>query len=248
MKRLNIKLVSDIHLSENYQPHWQDVIDNVGKVLILAGDICRIENDNILIKFLTELCTQSAFEKIIYICGNHEFYNGCGRTVVGLTAFLRQATKHLERLTILDNETIDIGNIRVYGGTMWFASPPDFNYALDIFDEHAMPISRLWLQREHYKFLHGLERAISQAHIDKKRLLVATHYPPFYHGKKISLHAEIKKFLKKESVYIWMYGHTHYNADFLTNGDCRIVSNQRAGDGYDKEKLVSLGDIYKNYF
>lgn len=246
---MKIKLVSDIHLSPTNLLDWRKVVADEGEYMIINGDTCRIEYQEILVDFLERLCHESNFEKIIFIFGNHEFYNSHRQTCIGLIALLRQLTQHLHNLVILDNDTIDLGeNIRLYGGTMWHSSSIEYNPTLDIFDEHGHPVSRVWLQREYYKFLHGLETAINGAHRDNKRLIVASHYAPIYiEPSKITYYPEIIRYLNKMSVYIWMYGHTHLNMDFLTPGDTRIVSNQCPGVGFETTKVIRFKDEYKKY-
>lgn len=252
MSDIHIKLVSDVHLTETFQPHWRDIIDDNGDYLILAGDICRIEYMSILQHFLQTLCTESSFKKIIYVCGNHEFYSSFGETIERKKALLRHYVGNLPKLVILDNNTIDIGkNVRVYGGTMWFSSPPTYQPHLQLYDAYG-PVNRNWMQLEYHKCLSELDHAIIRAHADKKRLLVVTHYPPmFITPQKDGWHVQdipdINHYLNKHHVYIWMSGHTHHNADVMLPTDVRLVSNQFQGNGYEKTKLIKLTDVYKQY-
>jgi hypothetical protein len=38
--------------------------------------------------------------------------------------------------------------------------------------------------------------------------------------------------MKRHPIAVWAHGHTHTNTDFLAEGGCRVISNQR---GYPSE-------------
>jgi len=43
--------------------------------------------------------------------------------------------------------------------------------------------------------------------------------------------------MERHPIDLWVFGHTHYNVDFVAEGGCRVVSNQR---GYPRD--VALRD------
>ncbi len=55
----------------------------------------------------------AAFAHVILVPGNHEHYDGVFEDTAAL---LR---RYLDSITILDNETVDIGGVRFFGTTLW---------------------------------------------------------------------------------------------------------------------------------
>lgn len=101
-------------------------------VLVLAGDIClanqllpvadpyisATQRRDMLIDFFQKCASE--FKDVIYICGNHEHYNGDFAKSYDI---LREQLGFIKNLHILDKETITIDDITFIGGTLW----TDFN-------------------------------------------------------------------------------------------------------------------------
>lgn len=121
---MKLQYVSDIHLE------WdQDiVIPNYdgSDALILAGDICVAEyfgrseaspyhaKAKKFLEFFKS-CSEN-FKDVIYIMGNHESYKGYIDKTVSI---LRENLKPFPNIHILDNEFIEINDIRFVGTTLW---------------------------------------------------------------------------------------------------------------------------------
>lgn len=245
-------LISDLHLQT--PTNWQTFIKNTSTdYLILAGDICRITKMDILLEFLTSVCLLP-FKKVVYVCGNHEFYNKQGYTYCGLLAILREKTRQLEKLVILNNEIINIEqNLRIFGTTLWSQLPDEWaGPILPIFDENGLVVTRNWMHREHFTALHKLDTEILRARVENKRLIVVSHYAPTFENTLKPEHYQTKQrffycspldqYLYKSKIYTWMFGHTHVNVDYLTRGDTRLVTNQYPGEGFDNGKIISIRD------
>ena len=95
-------------------------------VLILAGDIIEARiltaskestkypiKRNTL-KIFEELC--KAYEKVLYVMGNHEHYRGTLQKTKGI---IEDATDHLDNFVVLENEVIAINDVKVFGATFW---------------------------------------------------------------------------------------------------------------------------------
>lgn len=249
-------LVSDIHLTKKDAAHWKEYISDGTETLVLAGDICQLENMDVIVKFLTELCNESGYKSILYVCGNHEFYNHMGYTMIGLLAQFKYETKHLSKLKILQNETVDIGDhLRVFGTTLW-SHIPTRQLTLPIFDEFGDLVTSNWMNREHYTSLTALDKAIQNAGKEGKRLIVVSHYAPSFTGTLLPEHLSNEKkdknvyycsnldhLLYSRVVYTWMYGHTHVNVDLLTPGNTRLVTNQYKGKHFNMHKNIIIRDV-----
>ena len=137
---MKISLVSDVHLE------FGDLDFDNGQgaeVLILGGDICVAHDitqrdpygvmgpeyrSNRFHDFF-QRC-HDRFPHVIYIVGNHEYYNGDFATSF---AHLKDVLGYLPRLHVLEKESITIGDITFLCGTLWTdmnAEDPDTLYRI----------------------------------------------------------------------------------------------------------------------
>lgn len=270
---MNFTIISDIHLNETNNPDWNTIIKDSNEILILAGDIGRIE-EPYLIPFLDKLCKESHFHKIIYVLGNHEYYTKIGIPFNQLfIKFYSETEKYRPKFVILDNEYIDISkprprlladadstNLRIFGTTLWSQVPNFYAITLPIVTENGTNVNYNWFSKKHFDALCSLDYIIEKSQKDKKRLIVVSHYSPtFGENQNLTLKpdhysspyrfaycSELKDYLSKNKVYTWIYGHTHVDVDFLTVGDTRLVTNQYCGTNF-STKVIRIKDEFKNY-
>jgi len=136
---MKIKLVSDLHLA------FRDVKivnDQDYDVLILGGDICIAQDlhdhpepantaDQVAIAAGTGLGRRQQtaqrfrdffkrcsfqFPHVIYIMGNHEFYNG--KFYAGID-YMREECAKYPNVYMLENDTKVIDDVTFIGGTLW---------------------------------------------------------------------------------------------------------------------------------
>jgi hypothetical protein len=50
--------------------------------------------------------------------------------------------------------------------------------------------------------------------------------------------ADFSAMMRKHRIDVWCHGHTHTNTDFVAEGNCRVLSNQR---GYPREIAQGIG-------
>jgi len=123
---VKISLASDIHLEFG---DLDFVNDQGAEVLILSGDICVAHDitqrdpygvmgpeyrSNRFHDFF-QRC-HARFPCVIYIVGNHEYYNGDFATAF---AHLKDVLGYLPRLHVLEKESITIGDTTFLCGTLW---------------------------------------------------------------------------------------------------------------------------------
>jgi len=268
---MKIALGSDLHLE------FQTLeVTNLGAdVLVLAGDICiaedlydhtpesiqkTLDESNKLGKrqksaqeyraFLKQCSDQ--FKHVIYISGNHEFYQG--KWYAGLD-YLRAECSKYPNVVFLENETVEIDEILFVGAALW----TDMNSR----DWHTMyqakqnmsdfrvikndknNFSRLKPEdtiHRHKESLDYIQKAVTNT---DKKIVVVTHHAPTemsvadcYKGQMLNgayrSHLE-NVMLDNTNIALWCHGHTHHPFDYQV-GETRVVCNPR---GYPGESSFS---------
>lgn len=255
----NFQIASDLHIEMDFGklPIWQRYLDKVSDILILIGDIGRLDLFDQYRAFIKCVCTE--WNKVILIPGNHEFY-----VTVGITPqtykmrwnMLRTIEAENINLTVLFNDYIDLpGNLRLFGSVLWSYIPEDCRYrCIPILIDQNNWASPTWINKEHFNAVYELEQNMIKAKIDGKRLLVATHYAPIKKGclseenlkdkNNCYYTNDLERLLDKNYVYTWMFGHTHFNCDYRVNGNgTRLVTNQYRGCRYEKNKILSIRHV-----
>jgi predicted phosphohydrolase len=233
---MKFQLVSDVHL-EFYKRTPQFPV--LGDVLVLAGDIGYAHSE-LLGTFLRE-CKQK-YQSVYYVAGNHEFYNSSHS--YGLSALRGYGG---DNLTFLENESAELGNLRILGCTLWANVTPDKSHRVsDSFSDYrkilhkGRPLSVDDTNEFHRESLHFLEKELSDA--SKKTIVVTHHLPshelisPKYRGEDNTGFASHCDYLFRNPVVLWVCGHSHAQLSTRINGiDAVLVSW-----GYPRE-MVSKG-------
>ena len=245
-----LQIVSDIHIGETGAiPDWRDVVTKKTEVLIVAGDVCRVELFERYLRFMTSLC--KGFTSVYLIPGNWEYYSNI-ESIESLESKLTKLGELIPNLKVLRDESVDLpGGIRIYGTTLWSYIPrPNGVKKLPIKSLAGAAGTPTWMNVRHFIALYHLEAAIERSRKDGWRLVVVSHYAPvnfrclakrhltdplrFYYANNLD------NLLVKQNIRVWIYGHTHVNSDYISIGGTRVVSNQYKGDGYDREKIIEI--------
>lgn len=242
---MRIALYSDLHLEE--VPHrrgtlaWEPPPLDVD-VVILAGDIGSQTSG---IQWAAAAFRQwPAVPEIIYVAGNHEYY---GAHIRRLTAELRSTAARLG-IHFLEKDAIEIGGVRFLGATLWtdfqlYGSGEsaansqavakrridDYSTIFAAGKRFIEPSDMIRLNMAACKFLaRELEKPCDG------KTVVVTHFAPHsgcvpkrFEGDALApyLAVDMTSLMRKHSITLWAFGHTHYNVDFVADG-CRILSNQ----------------------
>lgn len=251
---MKIRVLSDLHLE------FADLVlpEIEADVIVLAGDLAQ---DTRALSWIKEQCRGLP---VVYVAGNHEFYEGEYYDVLGR---LHQEAAVLAGVNFLENRSVEIDGWRFLGCTLW----TDFN----LFHEarfhakcahrgisdftnirvaakgkekllrpkdvlHFFQQSKDWLRRE-------LGRG------DPARTVVVTHNAPAW-GSLARCYAtdslspffivDLEKMIKEFQPRLWVHGHTHNSFDYQLR-DTRIVCNPRGykgenGGEFDANKVVEL--------
>lgn len=235
---MKIKLWSDLHLE--FFRSSVNVERDGADVLVLAGDICVAREMPNFVPFF-ETCAKT-FPDILYIAGNHEYYNGRWDSTYEI---MREDLAHLPNIHICDGEAVNIQGKPFWAGTMW----TDFNngdHACLLDAKHGMNDYRCIMTKdgilspwdtmnEHMAQRCGLDVWLNGinghgGHSDP--CVVVTHMAP----SKQSIHPRYKDELSNgayssdltqlmnPNVKLWLHGHTHDSFDYMEDGT-RVVAN-----------------------
>lgn len=265
---MKIKLVSDLHLE------FSDCFVNNNEnadVLILGGDIMiaqdlhdhpepnntaeqaaiaagtglgrRQQNAQRFRDFLKRCSFQ--FPHVIYIAGNHEFYNG--KWVKGLE-YLRNECAKFPNIYFLERDCVKIQDVTFIGGTLWTDmnkhDPLTLHAVRDMMNDFRIikndakgftPLKPADTAVRHRETLDFIRTIVAEQH-DEKFVVVGHHSPSFqsvhehYSHETLmngAYHSELSEFiLDRPQIKLWTHGHTHYPFDYVI-GETRVVCNPR---------------------
>lgn len=245
--QMRIALYSDLHLEMvahrkgalAWEPPALDV-----DVVILAGDIGSHTHG--IEWAATAFRKWPTSPEIIYVVGNHEYY---GAHILELTAELRKTANRLG-VHFLENDMIEIASVRFLGTALWSDFKlyggderminsihatrnyiSDYSTIFGVDQKFIEPRDTIQLHRDARAFL---ERELAKP-FDGKTVVV-THFAPHrgciaarFDGEALTPYftVDMAPLMQKYPIALWAFGHTHGNVDFVTEGGCRVISNQR---------------------
>jgi hypothetical protein len=242
-------IVSDIHIERDYPqvPKWDKIINKRCENIILAGDIGHLELFEQYSSFIFDIC--SNFKNVILVPGNHEFYSE-KYDFEFLYKLLLKLKNICHNLIILDNNYIDLdGNIRLYGTTLWCNIPyRNLEKNVPILCNNNK-IDNNWLNQKNQECIIKIQQNIKKAQNDNKRLIIISHYSPslenlnpknFECNIRFYYFCNLEYLFNRTNVYTWIYGHTHYNKDYYSANNTRILSNQYRAKNYNRNKIIKI--------
>eukprot|EP01125_Pyxidicula_operculata_P009844 TRINITY_DN3243_c0_g1_i1.p1 TRINITY_DN3243_c0_g1~~TRINITY_DN3243_c0_g1_i1.p1 ORF type:complete len:424 (-),score=56.97 TRINITY_DN3243_c0_g1_i1:37-1308(-) len=253
---LHIQIASDLHI-EFYgdQKIPDDIISPSAPILALCGDI-GIPALNNFERFILRQCER--FALVLYICGNHEFYNSMESSSIYQTDAVKKILYNISskqsNFIFMDKGFVNIGSFCILGTTLWCEVPENYRESLAnnlndynlIFTENK----KLTPSKSHEWFIsekEWLEQEITKSKSRNQKCVVLTHHAPSFQisGSGVGWASNLEHLFKDNgsNVEAWIYGHTHYNFDRMINGT-RVVSNQR---GYipNVKKSYQLSKVIK---
>ncbi|KAJ0163919.1 Uncharacterized protein CTA2_2118 [Colletotrichum tanaceti] len=240
---VRIQILSDLHL-EVGQQYSSYSFPASAPLLLLGGDVGRLVDYDGYLKFLEAQACR--YEKVFLVLRNHEFYGLDYDSGINEARRLSEEPSLARRLVLLHRTRWDDpeSSLTILGCTLWSAIPES---ARPIVESKVNDFKKIqdWSAQKHNR-IHAqetawLRRQVAQmpsraANNQARRLLVATHHAPCTEGTSRPEHASnpwtpafATDLLGQEEwtgVRVWVFGHTHYSADFIKDG-IRLVANQR---------------------
>ncbi len=233
---MKIKLWSDIHLefTNSSVPIERDGAD----VLVLAGDICVAREMPNYVPFF-EKCAE-VFPHVIYIAGNHEYYNGSWERTYDI---MREDLAHLGNVHVMDGESVQMDGVWFWAGTLWTdcngGDQKTMEYLADGMNDYRTistvdgPLRPYDTVKEHLAQRTGLEMFLAD-HIGDK-IVVVTHMAPSkksthprYQGDSLmngGYSTDLTYLMAAHpSIKLWCHGHTHDSFDYVEHST-RVVAN-----------------------
>jgi hypothetical protein len=257
---MKIRVVSDLHLE--CCERGDGVPDlGEGNVLILGGDILcarHLKSTNgrlreVYVKFL-ERCA-SGFDRVLYICGNHEAY---GYNYEGAFGAIRDSLP--ANIQLMENDTASIGDWHFIGCTLWTdfrnENPLEMMEAAQCMNDYkTIRITPKYrkLNPDDTLGFHKASKAYILSELERlgpdAKVWVLTHHGPSYQ----SVAEEFKRggiangayvsdldqlILAHPQIKFFSHGHTHTSFDYAIGDHARVVCNPRGYyNGYNTSGL-----------
>lgn len=227
---MKINYMSDLHKEFG----WLDKSNMPsGEVLIVAGDLTTAHPKHMYshLPWLGEL----DFEHVIYICGNHEFYNGNIDDVhKDIKDFINSSLS--KNVHFLENSSIEINGLTFHGCTFW----TDLN--------KINPMDKFYIQYGMSDFLaikgfnvdkwyeYHIKSARYLTENIKKGDIVITHHAPSlqsidksnFTDRKLdgAFCSDYDHLIIEKDPGAWIHGHTHKTQNYMI-GNTKILCNPR---------------------
>lgn len=231
-------------------------------LLVLAGDIMLARDVGVpKYEWFFENCSNE-FRNVIYIMGNHEYYNGEFNET---QTRLRTLTDKFPNVHFLENEWVKLDNIIFYGGTFWTTSNNhdphviehlsrgmnDFRIVkkgdkrftpLDAAKVYDQAMDGLKVLLEDIKVLSDTQIPFDGEGLEK--MVVVSHHAP----SRNSIHpkyaadvemnygyfTDMEEFITKNpQIKLWFHGHVHTPFDYKI-GETRVLCNPRGYIGHEQ--------------
>lgn len=232
---IKIGYISDLHGSLERVKFCKEHLD----VLVLAGDIFSdSENALRLIEELRERLLASPKVPILYVLGNHEYYNS---TIEFSTLDYKRTFSAIPNTFVLEKDSIIVKGTRFLGTTLWSdLSDPvhakavsrglnDFNF---ISETNGSRISSKTYHKMWKKAASWLKEQLDIGYEGKTAVI--THHSPSnattpvqYKQSSIrkGFHSDMDNMIIRYRPDLWIYGHDHVSSKHKV-GNTIIISNQ----------------------
>ena len=233
---MRIQYASDLHLefAENARYLKENPLQVTGDVLVLAGDIAYLGDDNYSKHPFWDWASEN-YQQVICCMGNHEFYKYYDLASLedGYCLEIRYNVHSYY------NAVVRIDDIDFIVSTLWSEIPLREAFAIEygISDFRRIlyngdPLTFADFNREHKRCLNFIKKSVAQSTASQK--IVVTHHVPSFlmqspRFKDSPLNGafivELKDYIQDSGIDAWIFGHSHYNIEQII-GHTACLSNQ----------------------
>ncbi|MDI7863701.1 metallophosphoesterase [Rhizobiaceae bacterium n13] len=246
---MKLWIISDLHL-EFGQPFFQPPPCDAD-VLVCAGDLLT-RGIVPSIEWLAA-STPSAMP-VVFTAGNHEYYRAAVQESIRDARLMRDRYPNIH---FLENEAVDIGDIRFVGATLWTdfrlnGGDPELAMAAaqsGMNDYRKVKFSKLPYRtfkpihayRMHHESPAFLKSALAEA--SARKTVVVTHHLPSprsipleFQGDPLSAcyASDLEDLIVERHPALWVHGHVHNRVDCRI-AETRVIANPR---GYPEERTA----------
>jgi len=233
---LKIQYASDLHLefAENWRYLKENPLEVTGDILVLAGDIGYLGNDNYCKHPIWDWASEN-YQQVIACMGNHEFYKYFDVHSLG-DGYTMEIRPNVHSYY---NAVVHIQDVNIIVSTLWASIPPENAYQTEygVADFHRIMYNGRLLtaadfNQEHERCKQFIMDAVAKSKANKK-VVVTHHVPSFqlsspdFEGSPINgaFTVEMGDYIEQSGIDCWIYGHSHRNIDKQI-GQTMCVSNQ----------------------
>lgn len=253
---MRIQYASDLHLefSDNTRYLKQNPLKPVGDILILAGDIGYLNDDNYSKHPFWDWASDN-YRQVIVAVGNHELYKyyDLAKMPRGLVCSIRDNVK------CYYDAVVRVENIDFIISTLWAKILLEDAYLTEHYVSdfrrilyNDEPLTWDNFNREHDKCFNFIQNEVVKS--TAEHIVVVTHHVPSFQlvspdftGSKINgaFTVELEEYIKHSPIEYWIYGHSHRNMDKII-GKTKCVTNQlgyvshNEHLSFDLEKIIEL--------
>lgn len=254
--KMKIQYASDLHLefADNWHYLKRNPLQVAGDVLVLAGDIGYLGDDNYSKHPFWDWASDN-FRQVIACMGNHEFYKYYDISTLR-DGFCMEIRPNVHSYY---NSVVTIGEVDLIVSTLW--SHIDLKQACQtergvsdfrriLFNGDLLTFADF--NREHKRCLAFVKKAVAESKA-KHKIVVTHHVPSFkmlcpaHKDSPINgaFTVELGDYIAGSGIDYWIYGHSHYNVA-VQIGATQCVSNQlgyvfhNEHTTFDPSKVISL--------
>jgi Icc-related predicted phosphoesterase len=274
---MKLHIINDLHI--DMDPEFAPVLPG-GEVLVLAGDLCEArrlkmwdddhngvfegkierlpkhDKDRINKWIATEF---AKYDHVIYVMGNHEFYNFTFNKTLAHIKDNMPANVH-----VLEKNSFELDGVLFVGATMWtdcHNGDPLTMHAVKYgmndfevirvrrFNDDYVRFTVQDAMADHLKAKQYFETIFQNPLNLEKKIVVVTHHAPThmsiddryahdyllnggYYSKLDDL------ILDNPAIKLWCHGHTHMAKDYMVGDHTRVICNPRGYVGRYQEEYT----------
>jgi predicted phosphodiesterase len=223
---MRIQVISDIHAEFHQDSGKQFVTEYLRPkgvdVLVLAGDAGVGRSLGYSLKLLSKHYANAV---VLYVPGNHDFYNS---GFIHVLRELRMLESSIDNLFVLNNKMMNINGINFVGSPMWFKQKKNYKKYTDMINDFSLITNfEDKVFKENKKALKFL-----RWHVNSDSVVITHHVPTpkstpdRYVGDPINMFftCDMEELIRERKPKLWVHGHTHDSFNYML-GKTHIVCN-----------------------